>query len=74
MSQVFICIEQILLKKAVLLLIATRSAIFDDFKMMWLIYKVTFASVFLSLLTKRFMHLFGQHLPYREQNKPVCSF
>lgn len=48
LSLLFACIEQILLKKAFLLPIATRSAEFDDFKIMWLAYEVTFASVFLS--------------------------
>lgn len=48
LSLLFVCIEQILLKKAFFLRIAMRSAEFDDFKIMWLIYEVTFAGTFLS--------------------------
>ena len=48
LSLLFVCIEQILLKKAFHLPIAMRSAEFDDLKIVWRIYEITFASVFLS--------------------------
>lgn len=48
LSLLFVCIEQMLSKKAHLSPIAVGSAEFDDLKMMLLAYEVIFASVFLS--------------------------
>lgn len=48
LSLLFVCIEQMLLKKAHLSPIAVGSAEFDGLKIMLLAYEVIFASMFLS--------------------------